>query len=175
MPGVAHIADASLFIAAGSVQNAKFDALRTEARRTDRSFIIPERVYDELTDQSDSDRTEYTTSALPIDVAIEEGWVEIFEPLQYTNPHVASAMDVTRCYIAHKTDRQEDTVEKADTALAGSAAQLLDTGNVDRVVVYTADIAAGDGVVTAISQSNLPNRVEFVEGFAYLDDLTTAS
>jgi hypothetical protein len=175
MPGAAHIADTSLFIAAGSIQNAKFDALRTEARRTDRTFIIPERVYDELTDRAGGDSTEYTTSTLPIDVAIEEGWVAVFEPLEYTNPHVATAMDVTRRYIAHETDREEDTIEQADAALAGCAAQLLDTGNVDRVVVYTADIAAGDGIVMAITQSDLPTRIEFVERFAYLDELTAES
>lgn len=175
MPGVAHIADASLFIAAGSVQNAKFDALRTETRRTDRRFIIPERVYGELTDRSDGDETEYTTSTLPIDTAIQEGWVAVFEALDYTNPYVATAMDDTRRYIAQETDRQENMIEKADAALAGCAAQLLDTGDVDRVVVYTADIAAGEGIVTAIAHSDLPNRVEFVEGFTYLEGLTADS
>lgn len=174
MPEVAHIADASLFIAAGSVQNTKFDALRTETRRTDRRFIIPERVYEELTDRSE-ERTEYTTNTLPIDVAIEEEWVAVFEALDYTNPHVATAMDDTCRYIARETDRQENTIEKADAALAGCAAQLLDTGDVDRVVVYTADIAAGEGIVTAITHSDLPDRVEFVEGFTYLDDLTADS
>ena len=40
--------------------------------------------------------------------------MEVFEPLQYTNPHVATAMDVARHYIAHETDRQEDTIENLD-------------------------------------------------------------
>ncbi|RRJ30884.1 hypothetical protein [Halocatena pleomorpha] len=172
MSSVAHIADASLFIASGSVQNAKFNALRTEARRTDRRFIIPERVYEELTDRSDGDETEYTTSTLPIDVAIEDGWVAVFGPLDYTNPRVATAMDDTCRYIARETDRQENTIEKADAALAGCAAQLLDTGAVDRVVVYTADIAAGEGIVAAITHSDLPDRIEFIEGFSYLENLT---
>lgn len=172
MEAVAHIADACFFIAAGSVQNAKFDALRTEARHTDRTFIIPVRVYEELTNQSARDESEYTTSTLAIDVAIEEGWVAVFEPLDYSNSHVARAMDGTRRYIAQETDRQEDTIEKADAALGGCAAQLLDTDDVDRVVVYTADIAAGEGIVTVITHSELPNSVEFVEGFAYLDRLT---
>jgi hypothetical protein len=84
-------------------------------------------------------------------------------------------MDFTRRYIAHETDRQEDVIEKADTALAGIAAQLLDTGDANRVIVYTADVAAGEGAVEALVQSDYPDQVEFVEGFAYLDDLTANS
>lgn len=137
MIGDAHIADASLFIAAGSVQNEKFDALRTETQRTDRKFIIPERVYDELTNQSGGDRPEYTTSTLPIDVSIEEGWVEVFEPLEYTNPHVATAMDVTRRYIAHETDRQEDTIARLldvfEELQADAAVRFVPIREVDRL------------------------------------------
>lgn len=44
-------------------------------------------------------------------------------------------MDEARRFIANETDRDEDIIEKADTALIGLVAQLLDTGNAETVIL----------------------------------------
>ncbi len=46
-------------------------------------------------------------------------------------------MDEARRFIANETNRDEDSIEKADTALVGLAAQLLDTGQADDIVLLT--------------------------------------
>lgn len=46
-------------------------------------------------------------------------------------------MDEARRFIANETDRNEDIIEKADTALVGLAVQLLDTGNAETAVLLT--------------------------------------
>jgi hypothetical protein len=67
----------------------------------------------------------------------------VYEELDYTNPTVSTVMDETRRFIANETGRQEDTIEKADTALVGLAAQLLNTGEADEVVLLATDKPAG--------------------------------
>lgn len=63
---------------------------------------------------------------------------------------VASAMDDVRTFIARASNRDEDRVEKADTTLAGVAAQLLGQGDMSSVTVVTTDHDAGEGVVKAL-------------------------
>ena len=62
-----HIADTGLFVAMGQPSNSRYQAVRQFARRNDVTFVLPERVYEELTvDESD-------VEAPPIDTAIDEG------------------------------------------------------------------------------------------------------
>lgn len=44
-------------------------------------------------------------------------------------------MDDARRFVANETDRDEDRVEKADMALVGLAAELLNIGKVSEVVL----------------------------------------
>ena len=44
-----HIADTGLFVAMGQSSNSRYQAVRRFARRNDITFILPERVYEELT------------------------------------------------------------------------------------------------------------------------------
>jgi hypothetical protein len=49
-----HIADTGLFVAMGQPSNSRYQAVRRFARRNDITFVLPERVYEELTvDESD--------------------------------------------------------------------------------------------------------------------------
>jgi len=77
---------------------------------------------------------------------IEEGWAEIAEPMDYTDSFVSSATDGVRRFTANADDRPEDEIERADTALAGVAAQSLGTGSTPQAYVYTTDVAAGRAV-----------------------------
>ena len=62
-----HIADTGLFVAMGQPSNSRYQAVDRFARRNDITFVLPERVYDELT-ANDPD-----VETLPVDAATEEG------------------------------------------------------------------------------------------------------
>ena len=44
-----HIADTGLFVAMGQPSNSRYQAVRRFARRNNVPFVLPERVYEELT------------------------------------------------------------------------------------------------------------------------------
>jgi predicted nucleic acid-binding protein len=47
-----HIADTGFFVALGQPENPRYQRVRTFARRNEIVFLVPERVYDELTECS---------------------------------------------------------------------------------------------------------------------------
>ncbi len=62
-----HIADTGLFVAMGRPSNSRYQAVRRFARRNGVTFVLHERVYEELTvDESD-------VEAPPVDTAIDDG------------------------------------------------------------------------------------------------------
>lgn len=81
--------------------------------------------------------------------------------LDYTNPLVATVMDETRRFIAHETDRAENSIEKADTALVGLAAQLLETKEADWIILLTTDKPAGRAAERLLSEHGFPNQIEY--------------
>jgi hypothetical protein len=82
-------------------------------------------------------------------------------------------MDEARRFIASETDRDEDLIEKADTALVGLAAQLLDTGQADHVVLLTTDKPAGRAAESILPRRGFTDRVEFQYVSAeYLEAIT---
>ena len=58
--------------------------------------------------------------------------------LDYDNSLMSTVMDEARRFIGN-----EERIEKADTALVGLAAQLLDTGEADYTILLTTDKPAG--------------------------------
>jgi hypothetical protein len=161
----AHIADTGFLVALGGPENERYRRIRTFAKRNDITFLLPERVYDELTvDVPDHESTQVNT-------AIEEGWVAVAEPLDYTVPLVSRTMDSVQRYIANADDRPEDEIERADAALGGLAAQLLADGSVTSVYVYTPDIAAGEGIETALASDSYGDAITFVNAFRFIEDL----
>lgn len=70
---VAWIADTGLFVACGRQQNNKYAALERFAQRNDLTFVIPQRVYDELGGAPDRSTPRQT----PINSAIDAGWVRV--------------------------------------------------------------------------------------------------
>lgn len=87
--------------------------------------MIPQRVYEEL--GGNPATKAYSSGNIPYSDGFEQGWITVAEELDYTNSLVSTIMDETRRFIANETGRSEDHIEKADTALVGLAAQLLDT------------------------------------------------
>jgi len=160
-----HIADTGLFVAMGQPSNSRYQAVRRFARRNDVTFVLPERVYEELT-VDDPD-----VEAPPIDAAIDEGWATIAAPLEFSEPVVSRVMDGVQRYIANADDRPADEVERADAALAALAAQHLSAGTATDVYIYTTDIAAGEGAETVLASEGYGDSVTFVNGFRFIEDL----
>lgn len=161
----AHIADTGFLVALGDQDNERYRRVRAFAMRNDITFLLPERVYDELTGDVS------TPEQVPVDTAIEEGWVTVANPLDYTTSQVASTMDGVKRYIANADDRPEDEIERADAALGGLATQLLTDESVTGVYIYTPDIAAGEGIETVLATKGYEDTVTFVNAFRFIEDL----
>jgi len=164
-----HIADTGLFVAMGQPSNSRYQAVRRFARRNDVTFVLPERVYEELTiDDPD-------VEAPPVDAAIDEGWATIAAPLEFSEPVVSRVMDGVQRYIANADDRPADEVERADAALAALAAQHLSAGITTEVYIYTTDIAAGEGAETVLASEGYGDSVTYVNGFRFIEDLVAGN
>ena len=162
-----HIADTGLFVAMGQPSNSRYQAVRRFARRNDIAFILPERVYEELT------VNEPNVEEVPVDTAIDEGWATVAAPLEFSEPVVSRVMDGVQRYIANADDRPADEVERADAAPTALAAQHLSTGTATDVYIYTTDIAAGEGAETVLASEGYGDSVTFVNGFRFIEDLVT--
>ncbi|WP_254824330.1 hypothetical protein [Haloglomus halophilum] len=165
---VVWVADTGLFVACGRQQNNKYTALERFARRNDITFVIPERVYDELGGAPDRS----TPGQTPINSAINAGWVTVADEPDYTNSTVSQVMDDVRTFIARSSNRREDQIEKADTALAAVTAERLDTGDAAFACIVTTDIDAGEGIVSALSRNEFDARVQFKNGFELIEEIT---
>jgi rRNA-processing protein FCF1 len=164
---VTWIADTGLFIACGRQQNNKYTALERFAQRNDLTFVIPQRVYDEL---GGAPRRS-TPGQTPINSAIDAGWVTVADEPDYTNGTVSQVMDDVRSYIARSSKRSEDRIEKADTALAAAAVEWLEADS-GLVCIVTTDIDAGEAVVATLDAHGFENRVRFKNGFELIDEIT---
>jgi hypothetical protein len=165
------IADTGVFVRCGGPDKDKFQRLRRALRQAGVSLRIPQRVYEELGGDPAAD--EYPSGTIPYPDGFEEGWIIVADELDYTNPLVSTVMDEARRFIANETDRAEDSIEKADPALVGLAAQLLDTGEADQIVLLTTDKPAGKAAETLLPQHGFSDRIEFrYVSVEYLETLT---
>lgn len=164
-----HIADTGLFVAMGQPSNSRYQAVKRFAHRNGVVFVVPERVYEELTDGASGADTP------PVDTAISDGWVTVADPLVFSRPIVSRVMDGVQRYIANADDRPADEVERADAALAALAAQQLSAGTVSEAYIYTTDIAAGEGAEAVLGSEGYTDSVTFVNGFRFVEDLLSGS
>lgn len=164
---VTWIADTGLFIACGRQQNNKYTALERFARRNDITFVIPQRVYDELGGAPDRS----TPGQMPIDSAIDAGWVAVADEPNYADSKVSRVMDDVGSYIAASSNRDEDQIEKADTALGAVAVERLSNGEAEFITVVTTDTDAGEGVVAALTANGFEDRARFKDGFELIDEI----
>jgi len=166
-----YIADTGVFVRCGGPDNDKFQRLRRAVRQAGVSLRIPQRVYEELGGDPVAD--EYPSGTIPYSNGFEEGWIIVTDELDYTNSLVSTVMDEARRFIANETGRDEDITEKTDTALVGLAAQLLDTGEADHVVLLTTDKPAGRAAESLLPQHGFSGSVEFrYVSVEYLETIT---
>lgn len=148
-------------------QNTKYTALERFARGNDLTFVVPQRVYEEFGGAPDRS----TPGQTPINSAIDAGWVTVADEPDYTNSTVSRVMDDVRSFIARSSNRDEDQIEKADTALAAVTVELLH-GGYDFVCIVTTDVAAGNGVVASLEANGFENRARIEDGFELIDEIT---
>ncbi|WP_136591972.1 hypothetical protein [Salinigranum halophilum] len=168
----AYLADTGVFVRCGGPNNEKFQRLRRAVRKAGVSLRISQRVYEELGGDPAADA--YPSGDIPYPDGFEEGWIAVADELNYTHPLVSSVMDDARRFIANETNRDEDIIEKADTALVGLAVQVLDDGEANRVVLLTTDKPAGRAAETLLPQYGFGERLEFrYVSVEYLETLTS--
>ena len=155
----AYSADTGVFVRCGGPDSEKFQRLRRAVQRAGVSLVVPQRVYGEL--GGDPAAEAYPSGNIPYPMGFEEGWIIVADELDYTDRLVSTVMDDARRWIANETNRDEDTVEKADTVLIGLAAQLLDTGDADNVALLTTDKPAGNAAETLLSEHGFEGRIEY--------------
>jgi hypothetical protein len=166
-----YIADTGVFVRCGGPDKDKFQRLRRAVQQAGISLRVPQRVYEELGGDPAADA--YPSGNMPYPGGFEEGWIVVADELDSTNPLVSTVMDEARRFIANETDRDEDTIEKADTALVGLAAQMLDTGKTDDVVLLTTDKPAGRAAETLLPQHGFSDCIDFrYVSVEYLETLT---
>jgi hypothetical protein len=164
---VTWITDSGLFIACGRQQNNRYTALERFARRNDLTFAIPQRVYDELGGAPDRS----TPGQTPINSAIDAGWVPVADEPEYTDSMVSRVMDDVRSYVATSSNRDEDQIEKADTALGAVAVERLSNNDAEFVAVVTTDTDAGKDVVAALTANGSEDPTRFKDGFELTDGI----
>lgn len=166
-----YVADTGVFIRCGGPDKEKFQRLRRAVRQAGISLRLPQRVYNEL--GGDPAAEAYPSGSIPYPDGFEEGWIVVADDLDYTDSLVSTVMDEARRFVANETDRDEDSIEKTDTALVGLAAQLLDTEEADHVVLLTTDKPAGRAAETILPQHGFSDRIEFrYVSVEYLETLT---
>jgi len=69
-------------------------------------------------------------------------------------------MDAARRFIPNETDRPQDVVKKADTALVGLAAQFLED-DAEQVVLLTTDNPAGRAAEALLPEYGFEGRLEY--------------
>ena len=168
-----YIADTGVFVRCGGPDNEKFQRLRRALRQADSALVIPQHIYEEL--GGDPVSEEYPSGNIPYSTGFEEGWIIVADQLDYTNPLISTVMDEARRFIANETNRDEDIIEKADTALVGLAVQLLDTSNAETVVLLTTDKPAGRAAETLLSHHGFGDQIEYrYASKVYLETITAA-
>jgi hypothetical protein len=126
------VADTGVFVRCGGPDSEKYRTLRHAVTGANASLLIPRRVYEEL---GGDDLRAYSLNPAGWQAGIEQGWIVVADELDYTSSVVSGVMDDARRFVASETDRDEDRVEKADIALVGLAAELLNIGKVSEVVL----------------------------------------
>jgi len=168
-----YVADTGVFVRCGGPDREKFQRLRRSVRQAAVSLHIPQRVYEELGGDPAADA--YPSGNIPYPDGFEEGWIVVADELDSSTSVVSTVMDETRRFIANETGRNEDIIEKTDTALVGLAAQYLHTGQADFVILLTTDKPAGNAAETVLPRHGFSDCLEFrYVSVSYLETITAA-
>lgn len=162
--------DTCVVVACGRVGSTAYDALARMANRRGTPFEIPPRVYEELGGTPET--SAYESPSLPVEQAIQDGWLAVTQSPDYTNPVVSKSMDEARRFIANETGRPQDRIEKADTALIGVATGRLDSSDSTQVRIYTGDKPAGRAAESILPEYGFDDeQIEWIDGTEFVRTL----
>lgn len=156
----AHVIDTNLFVT--FERHDTVELLERAVTEHDVILLLPSRVYTELTPAN------YPYGTPPVDAAIEAGWVEVLDEVDYTIPVVSATMDMVRRYIAAAGDRPAHDIEQTDAEVGGATAMLLDHGHADSVAVYTQDLPAFRGIERALTEHGYEECVQMIRAFDFV-------
>lgn len=159
----AHVADTNLFIV--FERHGAVSMLERAVTENGVVLLLPQRVYEELTPEG------LPYDVPPVDDAIDAGWMQVIEEVDYENPVVSSTMDMVRRYIAVADNRPEHEIEQADAEVGGATAMLLAARRAASVAVYTNDRAAFRGIERALTSHGYGDRVELVNSFDFFEQV----
>lgn len=159
----AHVVDTNLFIV--FERHNAVSMLERAATEYGVVLLLPQRVYEELTPEG------LPYDVPPVDAAIDAGWIQVIEEVDYEDPVVSSTMDLVRRYIAVADDRPEHDIEQADAEVGGATAMLLAAGRAASVAVYTNDRAAFRGIERALASHGYGDQVELVNSFDFFEQV----
>ena len=139
-----HIIDSNLFIR--FERHDTVDLLERAVTEHGVTLLVPTRVYEELTPGS------YPHETPPIEDALEAGWVQLLDAVDYSNPVVSATMDMVRQYISVATGRPEHMIEQGQT---------------ESIAIYTNDLSAFRGIERALTQHDYKDSVQLVKAFDF--------
>lgn len=151
-PTTTYLADANLFIRAGTPSGEKAQALIEFFSRESWTLLIHPDVEDELT-AVDREYPRHRT----LERALSEGWAERAPMPEAPVAPVSEVRDAARECIAKKSDRRPEKVEDTDVNLVARAVELLEGDSIPEVGIITNDRAAGacfDRVLGDLGYSN---------------------
>lgn len=164
-PTTTYIADANLFIRAGTPEREGARALIAFFSREPWTLLIHPDVDAELTDQA----RRYTRHRT-LQRAIEDGWATIASLSADPAASVSDVADAVRDCIAERTNRPVDAVEDTDVNLVVLAVQRLERGVDTDIGIITNDEATGSCFDRVLAQFGY-ERVEYIDARRFLDAL----
>lgn len=164
-PTTTYLADANLFIRAGTPQRAGAQALIAFFSREPWTLLIHPDVDAELTDEA----RKYTRHRT-LQRAIDEGWAELVQVPADPPAPVADIETAARECIAERTNRSPDAVEPTDVKLVVLAAERLECGTDTDIGIITNDDATGTCFDRVLSQFGY-DRAEYINARLLLDTL----
>ena len=156
-PTTTYLADANLFIEAGTPQRERSDALSAFFNREQWTLLIHPAVADELS-AIDRQYARHRT----LERALSEDWARLIQvPEDYVVPHMEIETATHKC-IADRTNRTPDQIEETDIKLVSVAADSLERGTATDIGIVTSDEAAGTCFDKILSDFGY-ERAEFID------------
>jgi hypothetical protein len=166
------VVDTSFLYAMGAPANEKYKKVSTYATTTNTTFYVPPRVYDECL----VPRAEDYAVVPQVQRGLSDGWLQRCNDLNYQRRlhdgmRVATVMDRVRAKMAALRGGDEDRVEKADTALAGYAVQLLAEGH-EQILIAMRDRTAEAAIMAVFADTLYNDRVRILTPREIFDAVT---
>ena len=164
-PTTTYLADANLFIRAGTPQRTASNALTAFFSREQWTLLIHPAIENEL---SAADRTYPRHRTL--EDALSDNWARVIDRPKRDSTARDEIETAARECIAEKTNRRVEQIEDTDVKLISLAAHLLETGDVTDVGIITNDKAAGECFDSVLGDFNY-DRAEFIDAGILLEQL----